>query len=141
MTGRTVSVREGGRPARTVTVGPHLLTADEPGPLGADTGPTSEELLLAALASSTSMAVRAYAARQGWGLGHVGVAARFGPRGQIVKHVRLTGELDPSQVERLLKVAGRCPVQRLITGDVTVTTVPTVETTVRRIAAPAPLPE
>lgn len=67
--------------------------------------------------------------------------ARFAPRGQIVKQVRLTGDLDPSQVERLLKVAGRCPVQRLITGDVTVTTVPTVVTTVRRIAAPRPLPE
>lgn len=65
MTGRTVSVREGGRLARTVAVGPHLLTADEPEPLGADTGPTPGELLLAALASCTSMAVRAYAARQG----------------------------------------------------------------------------
>ncbi|MEQ8146236.1 OsmC family protein [Streptomyces sp. OP7] len=141
MTGRTVSVREGGRLARSITVGPHLLTADEPEPLSTDTGPTPGELLLAALGSCTSMAVRAYARRQGWPLDHVGVDVRFGPRGQIVKHVRLTGELEPSQVERLLKVAGRCPVQRLITGDVSVATVPTVVTTVRRIAAPRPLPE
>ncbi|MDT3725875.1 hypothetical protein ROS62_13710 [Streptomyces sp. DSM 41972] len=87
------------------------------------------------------MAVRAYAARQGWGLDQVVVDTRFGPRGQSVKHVRLTGELDPTQVERLPNVAGRCPVRRLITGDVTVTTVPTGVTAVRRISAPAPLPE
>lgn len=69
------------------------------------------------------------------------VAARSGPRGQIVEHVRPTGELDPSQAERPAEGRRRRPVQRLITGDVTVTTVPTVVTTVRRIAAPAPLPE
>ncbi|MFG2512313.1 OsmC family protein [Streptomyces sp. NPDC048584] len=128
MTGRTVSVREGRRLARPLTVGPHLLTADEPEPLSSDTGPTPGELLLAALGSCTSMAVRAYAGRHGWQLDHVVVDLRFGPRGEIVKNIRLTGDLEPDQIRRLLAVAGRCPVQRLITGDVSVVTVPTVVT-------------
>lgn len=128
MTGRTVSVREGRRLARSLTVGPHLLTADEPEPLSSDTGPTPGELLLAALGSCTSMAVRAYAGRHGWRLDHVVVDLRFGPRGEIVKNIRITGDLEPDQIQRLLAVAGRCPVQRLITGDVSVVTVPTVVT-------------
>ncbi|GGW98312.1 hypothetical protein GCM10010297_19990 [Streptomyces malachitofuscus] len=132
MTGRTVSVREGRRLARSIAVGPHLLTADEPEPLSSDTGPTPGELLLAALGSCTSMAVRAYADRHGWPLDHVVVDVRFGPRGRIVKSVRLTGDLEPAQIEALLTVAGRCPVQRLITGDVSVATVPTVVTPSRR---------
>lgn len=126
MSGRPVSVREGRRLARSVAVGPHTLTADEPEPIGADTGPTPGELLLAALGSCTSMAVRAYADRQGWPLERVDVDARFDSRAQIVKVVRLTGELDPRQTERLLAVAGRCPVHRLLTAGLTVVTVPTV---------------
>ncbi|MEU4130368.1 OsmC family protein [Streptomyces wuyuanensis] len=126
MSGRTVSVREGRRLARTVAIGPHRLTADEPEPVSADTGPTPGELLLAALGSCTSMAVRAFADRHGWQLHHVDVDVHFEPQGQIVKNIRLAGDLEPAQVERLLAVAGRCPVHRLLTGDVSVTTVPTV---------------
>ncbi|MFD7439333.1 OsmC family protein [Streptomyces sp. NPDC059861] len=126
MSGRPVSVREGRRLARSIAVGPHNLTADEPEPLSADTGPTPVEVLLAALGSCTSMAVRAYADRQGWPLDRVDVDVQFDSRGQIVKSIRLTGDLDPRHTERLLTVAGRCPVHRLLTGDVSVVTVPTV---------------
>ncbi|MFF7160759.1 OsmC family protein [Streptomyces sp. NPDC008086] len=133
MTGRTVSVREGERLTRSIAVGPHILTADEPEPLGSDTGPTPGELLLAALGSCTSMAVRAYADRHGWHLQRVDVDVRFGQRGDLVKSIRLTGDLEPAQAEHLLAVAGRCPVHRLLTGDVTVTTVPTIV----RVSQPA----
>ncbi|WP_262003039.1 OsmC family protein [Streptomyces sp. FIT100] len=127
-----MSVREGRRLARSVAVGPHVLLADEPEPISADTGPTPGELLLAALGSCTSMAVRAYAGRHGWQLHQVDVDLDFDPRGQIVKNVRLVGDLEPAHIERLLTVAGRCPVQRLLTGDVSVVTVPTVVTPYRR---------
>ncbi|SDN16006.1 OsmC family protein [Streptomyces wuyuanensis] len=132
MSGRTVSVREGRRLARTIAIGPHGMTADEPEPISADTGPTPGELLLAALGSCTSMAVRAFADRHGWQLHHVDVDVHFEPQGQIVKNIRLVGDLEPAQVERLLTVAGRCPVHRLLTGDVSVTTVPTVVAAARR---------
>ncbi|MFJ6948925.1 OsmC family protein [Streptomyces wuyuanensis] len=121
-----MSVREGRRLARTIAIGPHSMTADEPEPISSDTGPTPGELLLAALGSCTSMAVRAFADRHGWRLHHVDVDVHFEPQGQIVKNIRLAGDLEPAQVERLLAVAGRCPVHRLLTGDVAVTTVPTV---------------
>ncbi|WP_351235422.1 OsmC family protein [Streptomyces sp. NPDC002133] len=131
MSVRTVSVREGRRLARSIAVGPHILTADEPDPISTDTGPTPGELLLAALGSCTSMAVRAYADRHGWQLHHVDVDLDFDQRGQIIKNIRLAGDLEPDQTERLLAVAGRCPVHRLLTGDVSVVTVPTITTSSR----------
>ncbi|MFI6876175.1 OsmC family protein [Streptomyces sp. NPDC050400] len=121
---RLVSVAEGERLTRSVAIGTHALTADEPEPAGADAGPTPGELLLAALGSCTSMAVRALADRRGWRLDRVDVAVRFGGQGRIVKNVGLTGELDPAQREQLLAAAGRCPVHRLLTHDLTIVTVP-----------------
>ncbi|MEU2110152.1 OsmC family protein [Streptomyces sp. NPDC019507] len=125
MSGRTVSVREDRRLARSLAIGPHTMTADEPEPISSDKGPTPGELLLAALGSCTSMAVRASADHRGWQLHQVEVDVHFDPQGRIVKSVRLSGDLEPAQVEKLLAVAGRCPVHRLLTGDVSVVTVPT----------------
>jgi putative redox protein len=119
-----VSVSEGRRLARSVSIGTHSLTADEPEPLGGDTGPSPGELLLAALGTCTSMTVRALAKRHGWPLERVDVAVRFGAQGSIVKNIGLTGALEPEQREQLMSAAGRCPVHRLLTGEVTIVTVP-----------------
>ncbi|MEU6602743.1 OsmC family protein [Streptomyces flaveolus] len=124
MTTRIVSIAEGRRLTRSIAIGPHTLTADEPEPISTDAGPTPGELLLAALGSCTSMAVRALADRHGWALDRVDVAVRFGDQGRIVKNVGLTGELEPAQREQLLAAAGRCPVHRLLTREVTIVTVP-----------------
>ncbi|MEU0072076.1 OsmC family protein [Streptomyces sp. NPDC006332] len=126
MNARIVSVGEGPRLARSIAVGPHTLTADEPQPIGADTGPTPVELLLAALGACTSMTVRAFADRHGWQLDQADVAVRFDPQGQIIKSIRLTGDLEPAHIRQLLAVAGRCPVHRLLTSEATIVTVPTV---------------
>jgi len=134
MNTRIVTVAEGKQLARSVAIGTHRLTADEPEPVGTDTGPTPGELLLAALGACTSMAVRAYAQRHEWPLERVDVAVRYGAPGQMVKNIGLVGELTPAQRDQLLAVAGRCPVHRLLTKDVTIITVPTL------LAEPAPLP-
>ncbi|MFF4121625.1 OsmC family protein [Streptomyces sp. NPDC001714] len=134
MNTRIVTVAEGKQLARSVAIGTHRLTADEPEPAGSDTGPTPGELLLAALGACTSMAVRAYAQRHEWPLDRVDVAVRFDAQGQVVKNIGLVGELTPDQRDQLLAVAGRCPVHRLLTKDVTIITVPTL------LAEPSPLP-
>jgi putative redox protein len=126
MSTRTVSVSEGRRLARTVVIGTHLLRSDEPEPVSSDTGPTPGELLLAALGSCTSMAVRAYADRHSWPLHRVDVDLTFGSDAEIIKEIYLSGELEPSQSERLLAVAGRCPVHRLLTNHVSVVSLSTV---------------
>ncbi|MCG7206665.1 OsmC family protein [Streptomyces arenae] len=134
MNTRIVTVAEGKQLARSVAIGTHRLTADEPEPVGSDTGPTPGELLLAALGACTSMAVRAYAQRHEWPLDRVDVAVRFDAQGHVVKNIGIVGELTPTQRDQLLAIAGRCPVHRLLTKDVTIITVPTL------LAEPAPLP-
>jgi putative redox protein len=126
MTTRIVSIAEGRRLTRSIAIGTHTLTADEPEPIGTDAGPTPGELLLAALGTCTSMALRAFADRHQWPLERIDVAVRFGDRGHIVKNVGLTGDLEPDQREQLLAAAGRCPVHRLLTREVTIVTVPTL---------------
>ena len=62
------------RYAQNISVGPHLLQADEPRDVGGnDEGPNPHELLLAALGACTSMTVRMYAERKQWPLRSVEV--------------------------------------------------------------------
>lgn len=124
MTTRLVTVADGKRLTRSIAIGTHTLTADEPEPLSADLGPTPGELILAALGSCTSMAVQALADRHGWPLDRIDVAVRFGAQGRIIKNIGLTGDLEPTQREQLLAAAGRCPVHRLLTRQTTIVTVP-----------------
>ncbi|MFG2476342.1 OsmC family protein [Streptomyces fagopyri] len=126
MNARDVTVGEGEHLARSIAAGPHTMTADELQPIGSDTGPTPVEFLLAALGSCTSMALRTYADRHSWPLDRIEVTVRFDSQHQIIKDVRLSGDLEPAQIERLLTVAGRCPVQRLLTRQASIITVPTV---------------
>ncbi|MGX1549320.1 OsmC family protein [Streptomyces adustus] len=134
MPGRTVTVRESGPYARTIGVGPHRLSADEPEPIGTDAGPTPVELLLGALGACTSMTVRMYAERKGWDLTHVDVTLRMdsrnGPHKRIVKDVEICGDLDGEQISRLATIAEHCPVQRMLGDSVHVDT--------RAVARPGP---
>ena len=53
---------------RQIAAGRHRLVADEPSPVGDDTGPTPYDLVLAGLGACTSMTVRMYADRKRWPL-------------------------------------------------------------------------
>ena len=63
---RNVTVTSGqSRYVQNISVGPHLLHADEPNDAGGnDAGPNPYEFLLAALGACTSMTVRMYAERK-----------------------------------------------------------------------------
>ena len=77
---RNVRVDEGRfRFGQNISVGPHLLQADEPSEVGGnDTGPGPFELLLAALGACTSITVRMYAERKQWPLDGVQVELSYG---------------------------------------------------------------
>lgn len=119
----------------------HRFVADEPTSLGgADQGASPYELLLAGLGACTSMTLRMYADRKGWPLDGVRVELRHdrihaedcasctddqreggGRLDQISRRIRVEGDLDEEQRERLLEIANRCPVHRTLTGDLHVT--------------------
>ena len=134
-----VVVTENGRGpyGQDVTVGAHALLADEPEPVGRNTGPSPYDLLLASLGSCTSMTLRMYADRKKWplekvtvSLSHERIHARdcedceteSGHLDRIDRTIELTGELDAEQRQRLLEIADRCPVHRTLHAEVDVRT-------------------
>src|ERR1700694_4482848 len=63
--------------AQFVTVGRHVMGADEPEPLGGrDTGASPYEYLLAGLGACTAMTLRMYATRKSWPLEKIAVELR-----------------------------------------------------------------
>lgn len=128
-----------------ITVGRHVLGADEPAPAGLDSGPNPYDLLLAALGACTSMTLRLYAERKGWPLDHVTVQLRHsrihaadcadcetstGMLDHIDRVIRLDGNLDDEQRRRLLQIAERCPVHRTLRSEVEIRTTEDTEDTV-----------
>ncbi|MCL2768685.1 MAG: OsmC family protein [Solirubrobacterales bacterium] len=108
----------------TVRVRGHLITVDETLEAGGtDTGPDPQELLAASLASCTAITLEMYAARKGWGVGHVEVDVQYTPaeRGTPTRFdlvLRLPAELSDEQAERLCVIAAKCPVHRALDGEV-----------------------
>jgi uncharacterized OsmC-like protein len=135
MSTRPVVVNSGSGLAQTILAGPHALQADEPVEAGGtDSGPNPYELLLSALGACTSMTLRLYADRKAWPLESVTVRlehwkvqanTRGGggpPADEIKKVVVLVGDLSPAQRDRLLDVAGKCPVHRTLEKSVRICT-------------------
>ncbi|OLT05868.1 osmotically inducible protein C [Pseudonocardia sp. CNS-004] len=123
--------------AQHITVGPHHLVADEPVPVGDDTGPTPYDLLLAALGACTAMTLRLYAQRKHWPLDDVTVSLRHsrihaedcancetqaGMLDRIERVIQLDGDLDDDQRKRLLEIADRCPVHRTLQSEIVIDT-------------------
>jgi putative redox protein len=107
-----------------VKVRQHRLNCDEPADSGGDdAGPSPQELLAASLASCTAVTIEMYAARKGWELRDVEVACDYVPaeRGCPTKFaltLRLPSDLSDEQVARLKVIATKCPVHRILDGEV-----------------------
>ena len=107
-----------------VKVRSHELAADEPVDQGGeDSAPSPQELLAASLASCTAITMEMYAQRKGWDIGGVEVVCEYSPaergcptRFQIV--MRVSDDLSDEQVERLRVIAAKCPVHRVLEGEV-----------------------
>lgn len=121
-----VVVRESfGRYTNEAFTPTHRLIADEPLSMGGeDQGPTPHEHLLTALGACISITLRMYAERKNWPLEHVTVRLR---RRQVPGthatagidcEIELQGALEAAQRERLLQIAARCPVQRVLSEPV-----------------------
>jgi uncharacterized OsmC-like protein len=113
-----------------ITAGQHQLIADEPKEAGGtDEGPSPYELLLAALGACTAMTLKMYVERKKLPVTDVEVLLSFDRihvddcescvkeerlNDQEVQHISrliyVTGDVTEEQKERLLYIAGRCPV-------------------------------
>ena len=102
--------------------GGHELRVDEPvAEGGADTGPSPTRLLAASLAGCIAITVEMYAERKGWDLGKVEVDVEVGYDGPVPTRfdvgLKLPAELDEEQRRRLLVIATRCPVHKVLAGE------------------------
>ena len=107
-----------------VKAGRHTITVDEPEKQGGqDMGPSPQELLAASLASCTAVTMEMYAERKGWNVDGLEVDCRYSPaeRGCPTRFellMRMPAHLTEDQVDKLQVIAAKCPIHRVLEGQV-----------------------
>lgn len=131
-----VMVRETGQGKfqSMVVAGRHRLLADEPTEVGGlDSGPSPYDYLAIALGACTAMTLRIYADHKKLALGRLSVEVRHGKvpadhctdcghvaegrEGKIDRFERIIsvdGEVDQALSDKLVEIAGKCPVHRTL---------------------------
>lgn len=102
-----------------------VLFADEPlALLGKNTGPAPTDIVLMALGACTAITVRMYAARKQWTIDRIAVRLRWEPAEAdfkaISRVIEIDGPLDAEQRSRLLEIANKCPVHKILSGGVAI---------------------
>jgi putative redox protein len=107
-----------------VSVRDHKLWVDEPRDEGGDDGgPSPQELVAASLAACTAITMEMYAERKGWDVGHIEVSCEYtaADRGCPTRFelvLKIPDDLPEEQIERLRIIAAKCPVHRMLDGEV-----------------------
>lgn len=121
-----------------IQMGKHSLVADEPADIGGnDFGPSPYELVASGLAACTVMTLKMYARRKKWNLESVEVHINHDKKhcmdcqdvenkdvkiDVFERSLQIEGDLDESQLKRLVQIADRCPVHRTLHSVVEVHT-------------------
>lgn len=106
----------------------HALLADEPvAKGGTDKGPMPEELLAASLGACTCITLRMYANRKQWPVEQIEATVNVhyhtdNPIPVLSLNIKLTGTLSDDQKQRLLVIAGKCPMHKAITNPLVIET-------------------
>jgi putative redox protein len=108
--------------AHDVEVDGHTLRLDEPPEAGGDgSGPRPTMLLGASLAGCIAITVEMYANRKGWEVGPIEVDVEMSYEGPVPNSfevgVKLPAELSEEQRRRLLVIATKCPVHKVLAGE------------------------
>ena len=119
-------------------VGNHFITADEPISYGGnDFGPSPYELVSAGLSACTAMTIQMYVKRKNWELKNVEVHTSYSKShasdcencemdtakiDTFDRSIKLEGDLDEKQIQRILQIADKCPVHRTLHSETQVIT-------------------
>lgn len=124
-----VKERAGGIYTQDVHARNHHVLADEPESLGsADLGPTPYEFVLAGLGSCTTITLRMYADRKKWPVTHIRCDVRYkksGTNGELnvfIREITIEGDLDEDQRARMMIIADKCPVHKMLEGETEIRT-------------------
>ena len=118
--------------AHDVEVDGHAVRLDEPPEAGGEgSGPRPTAMLGASLAGCIAITVEMYAKRKGWDVGQVEVDVGLGYDGVVPTRfevgLKLPGHLDEEQRRRLLVIATKCPVHKVLAGEAHVNVVERLE--------------
>lgn len=112
-----------------VFAGGHFIYADEPEELGGtDEGMNPGALLLASLGSCTAITIRMYADRKEIPLTHIKIELSICPEDEmdksttIMRKVELAGDLSEEQRTRLMQIADKCPIHKLLINPIKIET-------------------
>nr|WP_299389166.1 bifunctional alpha/beta hydrolase/OsmC family protein [Allomuricauda sp.] len=114
-------------------VGNHYMVADEPTSFGGnDFGPSPYKLVSAGLSACTVMTIQMYARRKGWKVDNVEVHTSYSKThaqdcencedttakiDTFHREIRLTGDLDDKQKQRIMQIADKCPVHKTLHSE------------------------
>ncbi|CAN5191564.1 hypothetical protein BH23BAC3_BH23BAC3_33880 [soil metagenome] len=132
---KIIHVHLGDQNYKTIlTAGKHEIIADEPEHAGGQNkGPDPYDHLLMALGSCTAITVRMYAERKEWPLEDIYVELRHFKNhaedcidcdeksakiDKIEKELIIKGNLDQEQLDKLLEISDKCPVNRTLKGSI-----------------------
>lgn len=108
----------------------HLIYADEPVELGGtDEGMTPKALLLASLGSCTAITIRMYADRKEIPLESIVVNLAIEEKDEsyegttISRKIDFKGELTDEQIKRLLMIADKCPIHKVLSNPIKIITI------------------
>lgn len=125
-----VSAHIGTTPYATeIKAGKNSLVSDEPEEAGGkDTGFTPKQLLAASLAACTSITLQMYIRHKKWDLENIYVEVDLRQDADteatiLERRITTDGTLSDEQRDRLLNVANRCPVHKILTKSIFVNTI------------------
>jgi putative redox protein len=115
-----------------VKAGSHAWVVDIPKDKGGEeTGPDPHDLLLGSLGACTSITLQMYAKKKGWELDDVSVnlieeetdnPSGSGKVTKISRDIQVHGNLTPEQVDTLRSIADKCPIHKLLSGQLQIDT-------------------
>ncbi|MDI1316398.1 OsmC family protein [Flavobacterium sp.] len=105
------------------------LMMDEPESLGGkNLGPDPFSTFLASLASCTLPTLRMYIDRKEWTIPEIKISLNLsqvtvpGFQTSIFRTISFSSEISTEQKERLLSIAEKCPISKLLKGNITIET-------------------
>ena len=105
------------------------LLMDEPESIGGkDLGPDPYSTLLASLAGCTLSTLRMYIDRKGWEIPEISISLNMSQENTnelettISRIISFSAEISEEQKERLLIIAEKCPVSKILKNKITINT-------------------
>lgn len=102
---------------------------DEPTIIGGqDLGPDPYTALLASLASCTIATLRMYIDRKGWDIPEINIAVNAAQQQEgefetiFSRHITFSNDVTTEQKEKLILIANKCPVSKILKGKITIKT-------------------